>query len=126
MKFLRESFSEPVGKGLQRDLVVIVVLFLEALDVRFDAVDGNRECADIILHAFLLGRDEVGERHVVLPACFFRLLPQEFEADSFSGVVFKTDTVSRPFEFARQKPATPFAVSHFSEMIVFSSFFASL
>ena len=46
---LGEGLGEAVGQRLQQDVRIIVIVGLEAGEVRLDAVDGDREAADPVL-----------------------------------------------------------------------------
>jgi hypothetical protein len=45
----RRRLRRAVGQRLQQDVGIIVILGLEALEVRLDAVDADREAADPVL-----------------------------------------------------------------------------
>ena len=49
MEDLGEAFREAVGKRLQQDVGIIVIVCLEPLEVRFEPVDPDREAADPVL-----------------------------------------------------------------------------
>ena len=72
-----EAFREAVGKRLQQDVRIIVIRFLEPLEVRLEPVDSDRKAADPVL-AF--GIDEVGEAHVRSALALLHLLAKEGEA----------------------------------------------
>ena len=65
MQPLGAGFGQAVGQRLEQDRVVVVVVGLEAGDVRFDADAGvHREGADPVLLAAVLRRDEIGQAEV--------------------------------------------------------------
>jgi hypothetical protein len=74
---LGKRFGEAIRERLQQDVVIIVVRGLEALEVRFEAVERNGEAAEPIL---LERCDEIGEAHVGAAGAFLDLLAKEWEA----------------------------------------------
>ena len=79
MQQFGKSFGQPVGQGLQHDLVVIVVRRFKFPDMFLDALDRYAECADMILLLRFGRQDEVGKRQVRLPIRLFDLLAEEFQ-----------------------------------------------
>ena len=49
MQALGEGLGETVGQRLQQDVRIIVMVRLEAREMRLDAVDADREAADPVL-----------------------------------------------------------------------------
>ena len=74
VKDFREAFREAVRQSLQQDVGIIVVRFLEALEMRFEPVDPDRKAADPVL-AF--GIDEIREAHVRTALALLHLLAKE-------------------------------------------------
>src|SRR5205807_5577736 len=78
MEVLGERLGEAIGQRLDHDCAVVVELALEACRELVGAVDGDRECPDMV--AFR--RDEIGETAVRPGVAVRRLLAQEREACS--------------------------------------------
>ena len=74
-----EAFRETVGERLQQDVVIIVDGLLEALEMRFEAVDSDREAADPVL---ALRIDEIGEAHVRATFALLHLLAKHRQRGS--------------------------------------------
>ena len=67
VQVLGERLGQPVGQRLHHDRVVVVVLLLEASRQLVGAEAGrHREHAEVVGHAALPRRDEVGERPIRL------------------------------------------------------------
>ena len=75
------SFGQAIRQRLQQDVVVVVVRRLEALEMRLDADAGrDRERADVVHLAGILGRDEIRQRVVRLARGLGLLLAQVMQA----------------------------------------------
>uniref|UniRef100_A0A914YJ75 Uncharacterized protein n=1 Tax=Panagrolaimus superbus TaxID=310955 RepID=A0A914YJ75_9BILA len=91
---LGQCLGEAVGEGLQQDRVVVVMLGLEARDVRVDADAGSdRERADPVLLATVGGRDEVGQAEIRALGRLVHLLAQEVQG-GFALRVLHADVVA--------------------------------
>ena len=67
VEVLRERLGEPIGQRLDHDRVVVVVLLLEPARELVGADAGrHREHAEVVGHAALPRRDEVGQRPIRL------------------------------------------------------------
>ena len=76
---LRERLGQPVGERLEHDCAVVVVRFLESLDMLVDAdAGGDGERADVVARP--CGRHEVGETGLRLAFSLGALLAQVYEA----------------------------------------------
>ena len=65
MQRFGKGFGEAVGERLEHDRAVVVVIVFELLFLHVHAeARGDREHADVVGHARILRRDEVGERAV--------------------------------------------------------------
>ena len=98
----RRSLGEAVGQRLQQDVRIIVVLGLEAREMRLDAVDADREAADPVL---AVGIDEVGEAHVGAALALLHLLAQERQAHLRR--CRRATSTSSPSRRQRHRPTTP-------------------
>ena len=77
MQVLGERLGEPIGQRLDHDRVVVVVVGLELAHQLVGAdAGGHGEHADVVRHAALARRDEVGQRAVRLLVGDHLLLPQ--------------------------------------------------
>ena len=72
-----EALGQAVGERLQEDVVIVVDCLLEALEMRLEPVDADREAADPVL---AVGIDEIGEAHVRPALALLHLLAKEWEA----------------------------------------------
>jgi hypothetical protein len=98
---LGEGFGEPVGERLEEDVGIIVILGLEAGEMRLDAVDGDREAADPVL---AVGIDEIGEAHIGAPFPLLHLLAEHRQA----GLVIAGEhETSSPSRRQRHRPTVP-------------------
>src|SRR5439155_314314 len=73
---LRECFRQAVGKHLEHDGGVIVVLGFQLGHAPLDAAGADREGADPVVHAAFPGSGEVGEAEIVATGRLVVLLPQ--------------------------------------------------
>src|SRR5579871_3329642 len=76
---LGKSFCESVSKGLQHDLIVVVVSGFEFFDMWFDAFYGHDEGSYMILFAGFFRCNKITERHIGLSGSLLDLLTDGFQ-----------------------------------------------
>ncbi|KAG1249785.1 hypothetical protein G6F68_013143 [Rhizopus microsporus] len=100
MQALGQRLGEAVGERLQKDRVVVVMLGLEARDVRVDAdTGGDRERADPVLLAAVGRGNEIGQAEVRALGRLVHLLAQEVQRGFALRVLHAhvvADAVGRP------------------------------
>ena len=106
---LGEGLGKPVGERLQQDVRIIVIVRLEAREMRLDAVARrHREAADPVA----VGIDEIGEAHVRPALALGDLLAQEGHADMLLVLDWIDDIVA--LAAARPQPGDALARSAIS------------
>ena len=105
MQAFGERFGKAIGKRLEQNRGIVVVVVFELRQFALDAdACGYGECADPVAHAAFFRRNEIGKAEVRPPGWFVDLLAQEMqmvaESSADAGSPIDLDIVTN----ARRRP----------------------